>query len=123
MAQRLSQQDKDPQHITGEGMLVQALQRNKTAVEDIDSQEEQCIENDKVENDKEDEDESDDDERVEDGVVAIVGEEKDADDGESKDDAHPDEGEIWKEMSHLIHTETKSSRIVRTTRKANCWTF
>ena len=62
-------------------MLVQARQRNKTAVEDIDSQEELCIENDKVENDKEDE--SDDDEGVENEVVTIVGEEEDGDDGES----------------------------------------
>ena len=44
-------------------------------MEDIDSQEELCIENDKVGNDKEDE--SDDDEGVENEVVAIVGEEED----------------------------------------------
>ena len=40
MARRLSQQDKDPQHIIGEGMLVQARHRKKTALKDIDSQEE-----------------------------------------------------------------------------------
>ena len=103
MAHRLSQQDKDPQHIIGEGMLVQARQQTKTALEDTDSQEERCIENDKVESDKEDEDESAYDEGVEDEVVAIVGEEEDGDDGESKDDVDPDEGDIWEEMSHLIN--------------------
>ena len=104
-------------------MLVEARQRNKTAVEDIDSQEELCTENDKAESDKEEEDESDDDEGVKDKIVVIVGEEEDGDDGESKDDAGPDEREIWEEMSHMIHTETRSGRIVRSTRKANCWTF
>ena len=91
MAHRFSQQDKDPQHIIGEGMLVQARQRNKTAVEDIDSQGELCIKNDKVDSDKEEEDEDDEDEGVENEVVAIVGEEEDGDDGGSKDDADPDE--------------------------------
>ena len=53
-------------------------------MENIDSQEELCVENDKVECDKEEEDESDDDEGVEDEVVAIVGEEEHGDEEKAK---------------------------------------